>query len=286
MPAIEDEIRDAEEEGAGFEFLVQPVKIALLRNRKVSVTFQRMKLGKRDQSNRRRAIPVEGEFFSLKADGVISAVGENVDVSWMPQHLIQKGLIDVGPFLSTSGSRIFAGGDAVDQPRTIVTAISAGKKAAISIDVHLRGLHPEEIFPKIGVGNKGSVSMEGYLAGIREWEMAETQRDRFVRQDEHPLFRASPERPDAKAEPRCCPEGFFRGEHRFLSEGGQRLSASRCFSCGTCNYCYNCYFFCPEGVISLDPVRQTKTVDYDHCKGCGTCATACPRHVVEMKDVP
>ncbi len=63
------------------------------------------------------------------------------------------------------------------------------------------------------------------------------------------------------------------------------LSASRCFTCGTCNYCYNCYYFCPEGAILLDPARQTKTVDLEHCKGCGTCAKSCPRSAVEMKDV-
>jgi Pyruvate/2-oxoacid:ferredoxin oxidoreductase delta subunit len=63
------------------------------------------------------------------------------------------------------------------------------------------------------------------------------------------------------------------------------FSASRCFSCGTCNYCYNCYFFCPEGVISLDPLDRTRVVDYLHCKGCGTCAKACPRSVVVMKEV-
>jgi Pyruvate/2-oxoacid:ferredoxin oxidoreductase delta subunit len=285
MPAIEDEIRDAEEEGAGFEFLVQPVKIALLRNKKVSVTFQRMRLGKRDQSNRRRAIPIEGEFFNLKADGVISAVGENVDVSWMPQHLTQKGLINVGPFLSTSGNRIFAGGDAVDQPRTIVTAISAGKRSAISIDVHLRGLQPEEIFPGIGVGNKGSVSFEGYLAGIGNGKWPKPKE--IVSYDK--LNTLYFERRQRGQMPRldrdAALKGFAEVNTGFSAEQA-RVSASRCFSCGTCNYCYNCYFFCPEGVISLDPVQQTKTVDYEHCKGCGTCATACPRHVVEMKDVP
>jgi NADPH-dependent glutamate synthase beta subunit-like oxidoreductase len=285
MPAIEDEIRDAEQEGAGFEFLVQPVKIALLRSKKVSVTFQRMRLGKRDQSNRRRAIPIEGEFLSLKADGIISAVGENVDVSWMPQHLVRNGLIDVGPFLSTSGTKIFAGGDAVDQPRTIVTAISAGKKAAISIDVHMRGLRPEEIFSKIAVGNKGSVSMEGYLAGI--------SRDKWPKPKEivsydklNTLYFEHRRKSEMRKLNRdVALEGFAEVNAGFSTEEA-RLSASRCFSCGTCNYCYNCYFFCPEGVISLDPVQQTKTVDYEHCKGCGTCATACPRHVVEMKDVP
>jgi NADPH-dependent glutamate synthase beta subunit-like oxidoreductase len=285
MPAIEDEIRDAEEEGAGFEFLAQPAKITLLKSRKVSVTFQRMKLGKRDQSNRRRVVPVEGEFFSLKADGVISAVGENVDVSWMPRHLTQKGLIGVGPFLSTPGNTFFAGGDAVDQPRTIVTAIAAGKKGAISIDVHLRDLQPEEIFPKISVGNKGSASFEGYLAGIREGKWPKPK-EVVSYEKLNTLYFERCKRVAMRTLNRdAALKGFSEVNTGFSAEQA-RVSASRCFSCGTCNYCYNCYFFCPEGVISLDPVQQTKTVDYEHCKGCGTCATACPRHVVEMKDVP
>jgi Pyruvate/2-oxoacid:ferredoxin oxidoreductase delta subunit len=61
------------------------------------------------------------------------------------------------------------------------------------------------------------------------------------------------------------------------------LSASRCFFCGTCNNCYNCYYFCPEGAISFDPVQGTRMVDFIHCKGCGTCAKACPRNVVKME---
>jgi len=75
----------------------------------------------------------------------------------------------------------------------------------------------------------------------------------------------------------------FSEVHTGLSSEGARLSALRCFSCGTCNYCYNCYFFCPEGIVSFDPVDQTRKVDLDHCKGCGTCSRACPRHVIEMR---
>jgi len=78
-------------------------------------------------------------------------------------------------------------------------------------------------------------------------------------------------------------KGFAEVNSGFSPEEA-RLSASRCFSCGTCNYCYNCYFFCPEGAISLDPLRQTKEVDLGHCKGCGTCAKSCPRNVVAMKE--
>jgi Pyruvate/2-oxoacid:ferredoxin oxidoreductase delta subunit len=78
-------------------------------------------------------------------------------------------------------------------------------------------------------------------------------------------------------------KGFAEVNSGFSPEEA-RFSASRCFSCGTCNYCYNCYFFCPEGAISLDPLRQKKEVDLDHCKGCGTCARSCPRNAVAMKE--
>ncbi|MFH1349748.1 MAG: 4Fe-4S dicluster domain-containing protein, partial [Pseudomonadota bacterium] len=77
-------------------------------------------------------------------------------------------------------------------------------------------------------------------------------------------------------------KGFSEVHLGFSSEEAG-ISASRCFSCGTCNYCYNCYFFCPEGAILLDPAHQERTVDLEHCKGCGTCAKTCPRHVVEMR---
>jgi NADPH-dependent glutamate synthase beta subunit-like oxidoreductase len=68
MPAIQDEIYDAEEEGVRFEFLLQPVKISLLKNKKIRVKFQRMKIRGRDQSNRPKAIPLKGASLTLDAD--------------------------------------------------------------------------------------------------------------------------------------------------------------------------------------------------------------------------
>ncbi len=284
MPAIRDEIREAEEEGAAFEVLAQPLKITRMRSKKISVTFQRMKLGRRDQSGRRRALPVEGECFTLKADGLITAIGERVDVSWLPPNLIQNDLIDVGPFLSTSRHKIFAGGDAVDQPRTIVTAIAAGKKAAISIDLQMRGLSGDHIFPKIRVGNKGVLSMEAYLSGTRDGRWSDPKEVVPYEKMNTVFFDHIPRVTMSKLNRKDALKGFAE-VNSGLSAEQAHLSASRCFSCGTCNYCYNCYFFCPEGVISLDPASQSKTVDLEHCKGCGTCAASCPRHVVEMKDV-
>jgi Pyruvate/2-oxoacid:ferredoxin oxidoreductase delta subunit len=255
------------------------VKVSLLRNKKLAVKFQRMKLSGLDQTNRPKAIPVKGKFITLEADHLITAVGEQVDLSWIPRDFIKSGLIEVNP-----SAKIFAGGDAVDQPRTIVTAISAGKKAAISIDSFLRGDNDHEVLSKIRVGNKGFLSMEAYLQGRNNGRWPEGK-DVVSYQQINTLYFESNRRVRRRKQNRDRRlKNFSEVNLGFTSEEAS-FSASRCFSCGTCNYCYNCYFFCPEGVISLDPDQKTRTVDLDHCKGCGTCAKACPRSVVMMKEV-
>ena len=284
MPAIQDETLEAEKEGVRFEFLLQLIKVNLLKNKKLRVKFQRMRLRGRDQDSRRKAIPVKGDYINLETDGLITAVGEGVDLSWIPETLSKNNLIHVRPSLKTSHPKIFAGGDVIDQPRTIVNAIASGKKAAISIDLYLNGLVCGEVFSKIRVGNKGSLSMEAYLSGRNNGRWPEVKN--VVSYDKiNTLYFES----NQKIKPhRLNREGAlkdFSEVHSGLSSDEAHFSASRCFSCGTCNYCYNCYFFCPEGVISLDPVHQTKTVDFEHCKGCGTCAKACPRNVVWMKEL-
>jgi NADPH-dependent glutamate synthase beta subunit-like oxidoreductase len=284
MPAIKDEIQEAEEEGARFEFLIQPVKVTLFKNKRIRIKFQRMRLRGTDQNNRRKTIPIKGDFVTLEADGLITAVGEEVDLSWIPGGLVEKGLIKVGPSLTAGTHRIFAGGDAVDQPRTIVTAIAGGKKGAISIDLYFRGFDAAKVFPRIRVGNKGSLSMEAYLQGREKQDWPEVKGvvlyDRINTLFFKPLRRVKMQQLPRKV----ALKSFSEFNFGFTSEEAN-LSASRCFSCGTCNYCYNCYFFCPEGVISIDPLHQTKTVDLDHCKGCGTCAKVCPRFVVHMKEL-
>jgi Pyruvate/2-oxoacid:ferredoxin oxidoreductase delta subunit len=242
-----------------------------------------MRLGDPDSSNRPRPVPVEGDFLTLKADHLIEAVGEGVDVSWIPHSLIRGNLIDAGPFLSTPGNKIFAGGDAIDQPRTIVTAIGAGKRAALAIDLSLRGVSPKEIFSKIRVGQKGALSMESYLSGRKGGGWPEVKE--VVPYDKiNTLYFEQSKRTVMKKLDRERSLKDFSEVNQGLSLEEAGFSAARCFSCGTCNYCYNCYFFCPEGIISLDPASRWKEVDLEHCKGCGTCAKACPRYVVEMKE--
>ncbi len=283
MPAIQDEIREAEQEGVKFEFLLQPVKISLLKNKKIRVKFQRMRIRGRDQSHRPKAIPIPGAYVTRDADGLIKAVGERVDLSWIPETIGQNGLIDVNFSLATSHPKIFAGGDGVDQPRTIVNAIGAGKKAAISIDLYLRGCAADDVFSKIRVGNKGALSMEAYLAGRDEGNWSEAKGVITYPQLNTLYFERSQRVEMSKLGGNKALKDFSEVNLGFTSDEA-RISALRCFSCGTCNYCYNCYFFCPEGVVTLDPQHRIRTVDLEHCKGCGTCAKVCPRNGVLMKE--
>lgn len=285
MPALEEEIGEAEEEGVSFEFLLQPLKIDLVgRSRKrVRVTFQQMRLGRKDRTGRRRAIPLDGAFVRRESDGVVIAVGEEVDRSWVPPGLMEKGAIKVDPYLRTKKAPFFAGGDAIRQPRTVVTAIAAGKRGALSIDVFLRGLSPETIFPKIAVGEKGALSLDAYRVGIETGRFPEKRG--VVSYDRiRPLFFQHSKRTPLRKRSGTGGARDFREVYFGLSRREARASAERCFSCGTCNDCWNCSFFCPEGVVVLDPLGGTRSIDVARCKGCGTCASACPRGAVVMRE--
>lgn len=277
MPALSDEIIEAEEEGVQFEFLSQPVEIREAPRKRLVIKFQRMKLGGVDQKGRRRAIPVKGEFFSLKTDLLLIAIGEETDLTWIPKEYVQKGLLGFRPL-----AKVFAGGDAIDQPRTIVNAIASGKRAAISMDLFFQGESKEDPTSRIGIGNKGSISMESYLFWKEKGQWPEPKEVVSYPQINTLYFTPS-RRVRVRKRSSGKRKRNFLEVNQGLNPDQARFSASRCFSCGTCNYCYNCYFFCPEGAVTVDPLTQIRSVDFQHCKGCGTCVKACPRDVIEMR---
>jgi len=143
MPANPWEIKEAEDEGVKIEFLVAPKKI-LGENGKVSgIECVRMQLGELDESGRRRPIPIEGSAFTQKVDMVILAIGEAPDLGFLPKEieLNEDGTIWVNPItMETSMQSVFAGGDAVTGPATVIEAICAGKRAAESIENYLKCL--------------------------------------------------------------------------------------------------------------------------------------------------
>ncbi len=143
MPANPWEVKEAEEAGVKIEFLVAPKKI-LAKNGKVSaIECVRMELGEPDETGRRKPIPVEGSEFKREADMVILAIGETPDIGFLPKEieLNENGTVWVNPVtMETSLKGVFAGGDVVSGPATVIEAIAAGKRAAESIKKHLESL--------------------------------------------------------------------------------------------------------------------------------------------------
>ncbi len=140
MLASQSEVEEALLEGVRIEFLSAPVKIAEAKG-VLKMKCLRMRLGGADASGRRRPKPVPGTEFTVDVDTVITAVGQVPDIpSSLGLALTKKGTIDVSEdTLAANRPGIFAAGDAVTGPASIIEAIAGGRKAAASIDRYLGG---------------------------------------------------------------------------------------------------------------------------------------------------
>ena len=138
MPAHAEEVREAREEGVDFRFLAAPEKIEAGKDGAVKkLICSEMELGEPDKSGRRRPIKKEGSFFAVEADAVVSAIGEVPLLDHLKGEVnIEDRLVVVDEVLAVDsmgegGAKIFAGGDIIDIPRTVVHAVAAGKRAAM-----------------------------------------------------------------------------------------------------------------------------------------------------------
>jgi NADH-quinone oxidoreductase subunit F len=136
-------IRAAEAEGVKVETFVQPVKIDARDGRLTDIQCVRNKLGDVDSSGRRRPVPIPGTEFTIKLDTLIVAIGERPDskcLEPMGLELDKGGRLRVdAKTLCTNRNGVFAGGDLVTGPNTVVNAIAAGRKAAKVIDRYIHG---------------------------------------------------------------------------------------------------------------------------------------------------
>jgi glutamate synthase (NADPH/NADH) small chain len=143
MPAREEEIHHAEEEGIGFEFLVAPVEVLGNEKRWVSgLKCVRMELGEPDASGRARPVPVPGSEFVIPCDVVVVAIGTKANpllTATCPELKLNKwGNIVVDDNGMTSIPGVFAGGDIVRGAATVILAMGDGKRAARAMDQYLK----------------------------------------------------------------------------------------------------------------------------------------------------
>lgn len=150
MPAIPQEIQDAEQEGIKIQVLTAP-KCIISENGKVKgIECQRMKLSEFfDKSGRRIAQPIENSEVIIDVDMVISAIGQEVNLDFLQDkvELTKFGTIKVEKETqATNLLGVFAGGDATTGADTVIEAIAAGKRAAAAIDKYLNnGKESEEV---------------------------------------------------------------------------------------------------------------------------------------------
>jgi glutamate synthase (NADPH/NADH) small chain len=145
MPGNKHDRHLAEEEGAKFRFLTQPVRYIEGADGRVSaVECLQCELGEPDDSGRRRPVPIEGSNFTVPADTVILALGywpdESMGKTTPGLETHKWGLIVANEETGASSREgVFAGGDAVTGPSLVVTAMVAGRKAAMAINEYLNG---------------------------------------------------------------------------------------------------------------------------------------------------
>jgi len=149
MPAQEWEIRAAEEEGVEMMVLVSPVRIITQYGKATKLELTQMRLDKFDRSGRRQPKPILGAEFREKAEMVISAIGQEADLAFLPKESgieIGRTLIKVAKDFRTTNAKVWAGGDVVTGSSMVIDAIKAGQSAARAIDETIRLANGERMW--------------------------------------------------------------------------------------------------------------------------------------------
>ena len=141
MPAQEDEIHAAEQEGIRIIELINPEGILVEKGKVAGLKMVRMALKQFDKSGRRKPEAIPDSAFIIEADMVISAIGQRADLKFLAfenEIASKPGTVSVDSQMKTNNPRVWAGGDVVTGPAMVIDAIKAGQDAARSIDRKLR----------------------------------------------------------------------------------------------------------------------------------------------------
>jgi len=147
LPAREWELEAASEEGVQVQYLVAPVRVITQYGKVRGLELTHMRLDQFDSIGRRHPKPILGSEFIEKAEMVLYAAGQNVDLGFLPEGSgieINEETVRVDKNLRTTHTKVWAGGDMVTGPATVIDAIQAGQTAARAIDAAIRAAHGQE----------------------------------------------------------------------------------------------------------------------------------------------
>ncbi len=320
MPAEDIEVVEAEEEGVVFHFCVSPTAIETdsLSGRLSAVTFVRMNLCGIDDSGRPRPEPVAGSEFTVPCDTVIVAVGQVVDSRQMQQDPLmsqvartKRGTVEVQRSTgATNLAGLYAAGDLVSGPATVIEAIGGGRRAALAIDRFLRGRPPvpagEFIYSKGTLSQVDPANFTGIPTRPRAEMPCQPPEER--RQDFRPVELGLSETQALAEAQRCLACGCQAVDDCRLRQLAHRMglrqlmvktrpelpvkvvraAAPITIEDGKCVVCRRCEQTCADyhgrtaiavqldRVVRLDQPRRHRVTINDDCDQCGLCVELCP----------
>ena len=235
MPARNEEIEDALEEGVDIQFLMAPVEVVERKGRAVGLKCIKMELGDPDTSGRRRPVPVKGSEFVVDTDIIIPAIGQRTDTSFLKSatgvELDKWHNIQVDPLtFETTRKGVFSGGDAQTGPSIAIKAVAAGREAAVSIS---RYLNEEDL--KEG-RQPFEAPQENFNPFSKDIEKVKRSRMSRISMEER--------------------KKSFTEVELGLSENQAVIEAEKCLNCMVCCECFECVKACKAEALTLKTHAQ------------------------------
>jgi heterodisulfide reductase subunit A len=256
MPAIDEEIDGAIEEGIKIEFLAAPIEIYKNNGTAKGMKCQRMELGEPDSSGRRRPVPIEGDTFDLDFTCLIAAVSQAPDFKGFDDFIEGKDWIKVDEKFQTKVDAVYSGGDNVNLG-LVIDAIAHGRMAALAIHELVTGEKMQPALP------------EGEILGVDKMILSY-----YKDAQRHP----HKEMPVAERLKSMVAEIVST-----YSEEEAIEEARRCMSCGMCFDCGTCWSYCQDNAIIKPLIKgEAYKVKLEFCTGCKKCAENCPCGYIEM----
>lgn len=254
MPAYEDEIEGAIEEGINIEFLAAPIQIFRNNGKASGMKCQRMELGDPDASGRRRPVPIEGDTFDLEFSTLIPAISQEPDFTGFEELIDGRDWIKIDDSRKTKLDNVYSGGDNVNLD-IAVTAVAHGKEAAEAIHAMITGETP--VKDEKPVIKYDKMMMAYYEQKGRQPITVLPVAERLAAMDTEVVTTWS------------------------LAEAV--AEAKRCMSCGECFDCGNCWSYCQDNAV-IKPLTKGEPYKFklEFCNGCKKCAENCPCGYIEM----